>query len=72
MAQWTVNFCNCDFGFVYCQDCELPCDHDELCPRCRGWEWYPVKIRDVIDLIVAKDAGWLYRTRRDAWATIEQ
>lgn len=67
---WTVEFCDCG-GFEYCRECELPCDHDKLCARCRGWEWFPRRVTDAIDFIVAKSAGWIYRTRRDAWASIE-
>ena len=71
MAQlWTVEFCDCG-GFEYCTNCELPCDHDRLCRDCRGWEWHSVKVLDFIALLVAKDAGWLYRTQREAWASIE-
>ena len=71
---WTVNYCNCDGGFEYCHNCEEPCDHDKLCRRCRGWEWYPAKITNWIEMAVVKTSHGFgpYRTRRDAWASIEQ
>jgi hypothetical protein len=66
---WTVNFCNCG-GFIYCQECELPCEHDRLCPQCHGYDFYPAKCRDIIELLVAQDTNELYRTRRAAMASI--
>lgn len=68
---WTVNFCDCG-GYIFCSDCEMPCEHDQLCPQCRGYDWYPAKLRDAIDYLVAADVGWLYRTKADAMASIEQ
>lgn len=69
---WTVSYCECrGAGMVICLDCEMPCDHDQLCPQCRGYEWYAHRVRDVIDFLTAKDVGWLYRTKRDAFASIE-
>lgn len=67
---WTVRFCNCG-GFIYCDKCELPCEHDRLCPECHGYDWKPERVRDIIDLLIAKDVGWLYRTKREAFASIE-
>lgn len=70
---WTVGFCDHCHGAGYdiCLKCEMPCEHDQLCPQCRGYEWYPAKVRDGIEYIVAKDAGWLYTSRRDAMSSIE-
>lgn len=70
---WTVNFCNCG-GFEYCDKCELPCEHDRLCRRCQGWEYYPAKIITWIEMaLVQTSVGFgPYRTKRDAWASIEE
>lgn len=69
---WTVSFCDCN-GFEYCNKCESPCEHDQLCRRCHGWEWYPVKILTWMDMAIVRNALGFgpYRTRRSAWESIE-
>lgn len=72
---WTVNECeSCGgSGWDYCHKCEMPCDHDKLCSACNGHNWLPVRITNPMMILAIKSfAPWeLFRTKRDAFASIE-
>lgn len=72
---WTVEACeSCGgSGWDYCHRCEMPCDHDELCRACKGYNWLPVRITDQWKLLAIQHfARWeLFRTKRAAFASIE-
>jgi hypothetical protein len=77
MAAWTVSECERCFGFglLPCLTCERSCDHDRLCPDCKGYGWRPVKVTDPMGLLMLASADkylWgPWNTRREAFATIE-
>lgn len=71
---WTVEECKRCYGsgWLYCHACEMLCNHDRLCPDCKGYNWLPVRVFGFELLAVQAWRPWeLYRTRRDAFATIE-
>jgi hypothetical protein len=51
----------------------MPCDHDKLCSACNGHNWLPVRITNPMMILAIKSfAPWeLFRTKRDAFASIE-
>lgn len=67
---WTFVGCpDCEDGIIYSLSCgcQGACDHDRMCPRCRGLGYYPSN--DLLDLFGATE---VYPNRRAAWAEIEK
>ena len=73
---WTVKECErcLGGGMLYCPNCEMPCEHDQLCNVCKGYNWLPVKVTNPFELLALTSDTYIWgpwRTRRQAFATIE-
>ena len=61
--RWVLVACDCDDGYdPFCRLCEGACDHDGLCPQCKGTGWRPERAT-VLDHLVG---GEMYPTKRAA------
>ena len=58
-------------GVLYCGDCELPCEHDRMCQKCRGQGMVIEQETGLFGrLLVAEKIA--YRTRAEAWSHIDE
>lgn len=71
MAQWTLQKCVCEGGYIYCWTCAKAkhaerCAHDEICPHCHGTDKVAVKVEGFDAMLAGLTNAYTYPTKRAA------
>ena len=71
MAYSIIPCDDCDGECIhYCNACELPCEHDAPCPRCKGYGEHPQREGGLLLAFLRMERTPIYRSARHAWQTI--
>lgn len=52
-------------GIIYHLECEYPCEHDILCPKCKGKQFVPARVEYIFGMPIYPTWMDTFRTKKE-------